>query len=215
LPVLAALLVLAGARPALAHKLSLFVVAEGKIIRGRAYLQGGGDAAGATVVLLDPQGRKLDQTTTDAQGRFQFEARRRCDYRVIVDSHDGHRAEETVRAASLPAELASLDQAAEPASPGHADSTQASSSPAVPAGSPADPLLVGEVRQLIFRVGNLAQQVEQLHESLVRQQATTRWRDVAGGIGYIVGLSGLAFYFLGVRRKERRGHAGAGTPVGK
>jgi nickel transport protein len=31
-----------------------------------------------------------------------------------------------------------------------------------------------------------------------------RWHDVLGGIGYIVGVAGIAFYFLGVRRKELR-----------
>ncbi|NQV23281.1 MAG: hypothetical protein HQ518_02845, partial [Rhodopirellula sp.] len=37
---------------------------------------------------------------------------------------------------------------------------------------------------------------EELREEL-------RWQDIIGGVGYILGLMGIVFYFLGVRRGDR------------
>ena len=44
---------------------------------------------------------------------------------------------------------------------------------------------------------DIRQKLDDLREQL--------WlRDVLGGLGYIVGITGIAFYFLGVRRKESK-----------
>lgn len=51
--------------------------------------------------------------------------------------------------------------------------------------------------------------LEAIHNRLIRLQQRLdeyeqkiRLRDVLGGIGYIVGIAGIAFYFLGVRRRR-------------
>jgi len=51
-------------------------------------------------------------------------------------------------------------------------------------------------RSVAMRVRPLARELKEFKEEV-------RFRDVLGGIGYIVGLAGLAFYFLGVRRRDR------------
>ncbi len=49
--------------------------------------------------------------------------------------------------------------------------------------------------------------LEGIRHDLVRLRKQLWLRDVLGGLGYILGIAGIAFYFLGVRRKqsERRG----------
>ena len=74
--------------------------------------------------------------------------------------------------------------------------------PASPANE-ADPAAPGG-ESLDTRVEALTRQIVQLRKQLDDYEQKTRWRDVLGGIGYILGLMGVAFYFLGVRRKEKR-----------
>ena len=44
------------------------------------------------------------------------------------------------------------------------------------------------------------EQVRPLREQLEAYEEKVRARDVIGGIGYILGAAGIAFYFLGVRK---------------
>ena len=78
--------------------------------------------------------------------------------------------------------------------------------PAEPASGPPAPPVSGNVRpaedpQLAAQVQTLVQQIGQLQVQLAEAGQKTRLQDILGGIGYILGLMGLTFYFLGVRRK--------------
>jgi len=48
----------------------------------------------------------------------------------------------------------------------------------------------------------LHEQIEELHEQLKAHDEHVRLTDVIGGIGYIVGITGIAYYYLGGRRKK-------------
>ena len=50
---------------------------------------------------------------------------------------------------------------------------------------------------------DLSRQVAALRRELNQLRAELRWQDVIGGIGYILGLMGLTFYFLGVQKRDR------------
>jgi nickel transport protein len=47
------------------------------------------------------------------------------------------------------------------------------------------------------RIRPLVREIRDLREEV-------RFHDILGGIGYIMGLAGLAFYFLGVRKRRDR-----------
>jgi len=179
------------AAPAAAHKLFVFASAEGATIHGEAYFQGGAPARGLAVTAFDPQGAELARTTTDDQGEFTLTAEFRCDHRLVVETPDGHGAEFTLRAGQLPADLPPRDEAAGPPHPQdehpHAH-IEHSHHP--PSSEPSEELRA------------LRADVAALQEQLTRYENRTRLRDVLGGIGYILGLAGIAFYFLGVRRKQ-------------
>jgi nickel transport protein len=179
-----AALVLLCAAPALAHRIHLFA-SGGTVIEGSAYFSGGGALASATVRVTAPNGVRLGEVRTDAAGRFTFRPAHRCDHVFVVEMGDGHRAECTVPAAELPSDLPSLPGAPPPP-------------PAEPSGQPepADP----SARELERAV---ARAVRPLREQIDRLEHRLRFRDVLGGLGYIAGLTGLAFYVLAVRRNAR------------
>ena len=188
LMVLAAWLVL-GARPAHAHKLSLFAAAEGATIRGYAYFVGGGRPRAVTVEIHTPTGERLGAAKTDDKGEFSFTAATRCDHVLTVDAGDGHGASFIVKADELPDGLPVLG-----AGPGAA-------APSAPApGPPAD------THNAIARA--VGKQVRPLREQLDKLENTLRLRDILGGLGYIVGVTGLWLYVAARRRVGRSGRTG-------
>ena len=50
----------------------------------------------------------------------------------------------------------------------------------------------------------VSKRVRPLERELKDLKNEIRFHDILGGIGYIVGAMGIAFYFLGVLRKEKR-----------
>ena len=51
----------------------------------------------------------------------------------------------------------------------------------------------------------IRRRLDELSSQLQTYEQTVRWRDVLGGIGFIFGMAGVAFYFLGVLRLQKRG----------
>jgi nickel transport protein len=203
-------LVAASAAPAAAHKLILFASVEGATIHGKAYFQGGAPARGLAVTAFDPQGAELAQTTTDDRGEFTMEAQFGCNHRLVVETPDGHGAEFPLKAEQLPADLPPPpDEAAGSARPGgeHSHSHPGHSHPHgehshshPPPREPATSKSAGAGPSDELRA--LRADVAALQEQLTRYENRMRLRDILGGIGYILGLAGIAFYFLGVRRKD-------------
>lgn len=169
------------ATPVLGHQIHVVAHARGAMIQGEAYFRGKIPARNVKVTALDPAGRIIGQTRTDEQGKFTLEAKYRCEHRLIVDTGDGHGAECTVAAGQLPDSL-----------PTRSPATHAHLSPNEGRRSPADNQQLEVIRA----------EVAALRDELKQYEQRTRIRDVLGGIGYIFGLSGIVFYFLGVRRKR-------------
>ena len=205
---IAVVCILGTASPAAAHKASVFAAVQGKVISGEAYFRDGSPFRNAKVTVFDPAGAKLGETKTDAEGKFSFEPRRRCDHRLVVDGGEGHAAEYTVRAEELPSDLSGGNAPA--AKPGPAQppsTTQAAQPPSSAPNTPAQPRAAAPqaapgMAELHGELEALEKQIVQLRRDLAARDDSTRLRDVLGGIGYILGLMGLAFYFLGARRKK-------------
>jgi nickel transport protein len=166
---LAAVLVLA-ASPAAAHRLMVFATAQGAVVDGYAYLSDGSRPAGAAITV-EAGGTVTTHLTTDADGGFRFTAERRLDHRIVA-TLDGHQGEWTVHAAELPAAL--------PAGP----------AATAPPTTVAAPRPNGDLEAVVERA--VARQTAPLRAELQTWRAEARWHDVAGGLGWIVGLAGLA-----------------------
>lgn len=189
-------LVLLAALPASAHRLKVFATAEGRKISGYAYFPGGGRAVRVPVLATGPGGEELGRTTTDEKGCFSLEAKWRCDHTLVVETPDGHKATYRVEAAELPSDLPPLGGAGRQGAPrpqGHG--TGEKGQPQVAAG----PVKSGQVLEdAVARA--VARELRPLREQLERYEAKRRLHDIIGGIGYILGISGVAFYLLARRR---------------
>ena len=180
--------------PAQAHRLNVFASTDGAVIRGSVYFQGMTAASKAPVTVLDPEGALIAQMVADDAGRFAFEAARRVDHHIVADLSDGHRATFVVPAAQLPPSLPA------PSLPAPAEAnngaTATTGAEATPQAEPSAAAIEAIVEAAVARhVGPLREQIAAYEDKI-------RWRDVLGGIGYIVGMTGLAFYFLARRRTE-------------
>lgn len=223
--------------PAWAHKIYLHAEAVGQKIQGRAYFRGGAPAQETKLEVFLPDGRKLLQTKTDANGEFSFQAPVRCDYRLVVDTGDGHGAETILPGADLPESLPPLEKASLPPpektslvpsekgplppeekvsrpsgkeSPGasgrqvasESKTEQSAQEKGQPPGNPE------QWRQWIEEA--VHRQLQPLARKIEHMEDRIRWSDVLGGIGYIIGLTGMGFYLLGMRKD---GPASVQTPT--
>lgn len=179
--------------PALAHKLKLFATARGPEISGYAYFSGGDRARGAALTVTAPDGTVLFAGATGDDGTFRFTAARRVDHVLAVDSGDGHQTRITLAADTLPSSL--------PGGAGEGGSVAAAAAPVpAPMAAPAS-LPSAELQAMIEEA--VARQVRPLREQLDAYQDQVRWHDVAGGIGTIIGLAGLAFGLTRGRKGRR------------
>lgn len=175
-------LLLLAAPPAWAHKLKVFAAAEGAQIVGTAYFAGGGKAQNSAGRLLAADGLVVAEFHTGEDGAFRLGVSSRQDYRISIDSGDGHVAEAHVAAAELPESL--------PAS----GTTVAAPVQAVAAAQPApatDAVELAVARQVL----PLRQQIDALEER-------TRFSDIMGGIGTIFGICGL-YAWIASRRNRK------------
>lgn len=181
---------LAAAAPAAAHKMRLFATAEGSLVSGYGYFSGG-DRAQDVVVTAEAGGAVVHSGVTAEDGTFSFTATLRADHLIRLDAGDGHAASFTLRAAELPESLPTPEPRTGGETPG----------PVKAAAPPA--LDDARLAELVERA--VARQVRPLREQLDAYEQTTRWRDAVGGIGFIVGLAGLAY---GLASRKREGRSG-------
>lgn len=184
------------AAPVHAHKLNVFAAAKGNVISGHVYESGGERVSDALVSITGPHGVDLGKVRTDKNGEFSFTARYRCDHTFIVSTTDGHGARFTVKAGELPATL--------PMPPaGKHGHSHARSKPHDHGDEPHGHGSTSDVQEAVSRaIRPLREQIDELQHKIF-------WHDVLGGIGYILGLMGITFYFLGAR-KLQEGRANSG-----
>lgn len=237
----AAVLVGVNAETAWAHSLHVFANVEGATIQGEAYFRGRLPVKNAAVRVLDPDGRPLARTTTNEQGRFTLPIARACDHRIIVETADGHAGEFVIARSELPGAAAdALGSSPPPSVPTDGRATPsppsdpaavatgpsgASETTGAPASTPGAAMSPGSLpggsgpALSASRLEAIERQVIELRREVDRHEQRTRLRDILGGIGYILGLAGVASYVAarrraGARTLGRRGTApdGSETP---
>lgn len=218
------LLLLGQANPALAHRVNIFAWVEGGTIRCESSFSSGNPARDAKVTAtLAGSGTVMGTAVTDAKGRCALpitpELRAaKTDLVIEVQAGEGHRntwpmpAEEylaapvveggaspAAAAASPAPTLAATKQAATDTAP--AQDTPKPAAPAPSAAGPSTSTAVDEAALRRIVAEAVAEQVAPLRHSLAAMQSGgPRMADVAGGIGYIVGLAGIALWARSRRR---------------
>lgn len=200
-------LVLAGT-PAMAHRLNVFAWPESGTVATQSRFSGGSSARGALVsVRLASGGQTLLTGKTDEKGIFRFAPPREAlaansGVIVVVRAGEGHQNSWPVSIEDLRTATASPTPAASAAV--HAESKSADTKPLAPAKAEEKiSLTAGELEALVDRAMNkrLAPLEMKLAQAL---NPDPTWRDIAGGLGWFVGLGGIAA-FLGSRKKKTSG----------
>jgi nickel transport protein len=186
---------------ALGHDIRMSARVEGRRIVGKVYVRGGGAVAGATVTALDPDRRELASTQTDREGLFSLPIRMRCDHRLLADVGDGHGAEYVIKASLLPEDLPAADDAPGAAAP---QTRQPPAAEDASAGTPADTQTqpAAKAAEGAEAVKQLRAEIDELRQQLDQYRQRVRLLDVLGGVGYILGLTGIAYYWLSLRRNR-------------
>ncbi len=160
-----------------AHRLRIFAAPEGKHIRGSVYFSGGGKGKNIAV-NVSYNGVKLTEVTTDKSGEFSFTPKTDGKYTFIVDSGGGHSARTEVTFGNITV-------------------VKKSKSPS-PVKHTAKIKNTGELRKIVAE--EVSKGLFPLREQLNSYEDRVRFRDILGGIGYIIGIAGL-YAWLKSRKK--------------
>lgn len=169
------------ASPAYGHKVTIFAYAEEGLIKTESRFSGGRPARNCNVTVQSlPDQTLVASGQSDEQGFFAFPLpAKAADLDIIIICGDGHRGSWRLEAQEyLPAE-------AQPAPHLHESPDQAAS------------LVSGDQEAVLRHI--IAEEVEKKVAPLRRDLARlavqkTSVADILGGIGYILGLAGLASY---------------------
>jgi nickel transport protein len=166
-----------------AHKVTVFAWVEGDTIHTESKFSGGKLVQGGKIEVFDQQGNKLLEGTTDERGGFSFPVPLRAELKIVLVAGSGHSNHWIVRAEELGGGMA-----------GDASPAPAKSQEQTAAGSADVSVCACPDTRQIERIVQLS--LDQKLAPLKAQLADPAWglRDILGGVGYILGLMGLASY---------------------
>lgn len=177
--------------PAFAHKVIASVYPSGDVIEGDIGFSNGDMAFDVVVEVFDAAGNKLGETKTNADGVFTYKPTQRVPLVFRANLGAGHVAEVRMRADELPGVEVTGSSAASTANDKPAAGPVASANVDVAA-------LMAEQRKMIDEA--VQRQVTPLRREIMAYQEKTNLQAILGGIGYILGLFGIGFYFAGRRK---------------
>ena len=190
---------------AMAHKVSVFAWVEGNTVYVESKFLGGKRPKGAKVTVTDDAGNTVNEGITDDQGFYQFKIPAKKDLKIILYAGAGHQGEWLITKDELgavaPVAIESYvmveDRAlvSKPASVIKRDDTGC--------------LSPQEIENLIQRA--IHETLGKDRESIGRIRAMVEnqgpdFRDILGGIGYILGLVGLGAYIASRKRNITLSH---------
>lgn len=177
--------------PALAHKVIFGVFPSGDLIEGELGFSNGDMAVDQLVEVFDQSGEKLGEATTDADGFFVYQPSDAITHVFRADLGAGHVGE-----VEMPADevgeilgIAAEEEALREAAPVVSDS--AVGSVTVAALTLEEKLAIAEI---------VRDEIRPLRREITAYKEHNNLQTILGGLGYIVGLFGVGFYFA-ARRK--------------
>ena len=164
--------------PVSAHRVTVFAWVEGDLVHVEGKFAGGKRVKEGKVTVFDLQGNPLLEGRTNGMGKFSFKAPKKRPLKIALDAGMGHRAQWT------------LDSEDMQQTPLERDETVAA----------REPDTAPDIIQLAVETAldkKLRPIIKMLGESQNREISL---RDILGGLGYILGLMGIAAYFHYRRR---------------
>lgn len=186
--------------PALAHRVSIFAWVQGHTVHTQSKFMGGKRPDKALVEIFDETGNLLLKGETDAQGLFSFQAPKISDMQIVLTAGMGHRAVWALSREDF------LETTAESHTNARSDIVPPGESNAFDLKmsktyrSPENGLSATEISTLVE--ATLDRKLKPLMDRITAlDEKRISMSDILGGMGYIVGLVGLAAY-VQYRRKR-------------
>jgi nickel transport protein len=171
-----------------AHRVNIFAWVKGDTVLVECKYPDGREVYEGVIRVLDSAGKELLNGKTNTKGEFSFKVPKQDDLTIVLEAGMGHRADWPLSKQDLaPAGESAVSSApapkAEAPPPAAKESAPGAASP-LPAG--IDQAIE---KALDKKLAPVLRMLAEMHEQKVRLT------DVLGGIGYIIGLVGVAAYF--------------------
>ncbi len=191
--------------PAFAHKVTIFAWVDGDTIHTQSKFSGGKRVKGGPVAVLDSEGNELLEGKTDENGMFSFKIPQRTELKVVLKASMGHLAEWKIPAEEITGSGSESNTPETVEKASDKTSTGTGSESIKTDVEVLKPTIAGPGRKEIEEIidasldKKLAPIYDMLANTFDRGPGLT---EIMGGIGYIIGLVGVALYFSNRRRKE-------------
>lgn len=174
---------------AFAHKVNVFAYVEGEKIYTESYFNNGKKCIDSKIEVFDNQGNKLLEGLTDKEGEFSFEVPLEDEnLKIVLTASMGHRAEYSISADEIRGSVGLIkEENEEPVSI------------VFPETSSVD---LKEIQSIIE--DTLDEKLKPIMREIIEIKKSQEDRisptEIIGGIGYIIGIFGIAAYFLSRKR---------------
>jgi nickel transport protein len=206
--------------PAGAHKVNVFAYVQGDSVLVEGYFSKNSKAQDCDVYVFDEQGKKLSQGKTDEKGMYAFGLADVPAFtgglKIVLEAGMGHKAEYSLDAGEIPgagktdanaqkqAKDAKPQDQVKDTKPGQAVATSL-----VPAASAQ---VIDQATLTAALETVLEQKLAPITRALGKQEKLLleekfggpKMTDIIGGIGWIVGMVGLAAFFWGRNRDSQK-----------
>jgi nickel transport protein len=189
--------------PSNAHGIYVFAWVAGDTVYVESKFSGGKKVNSGKIIVTDSRGAELLRGTTNDQGEFSFKVPKRTELKIVLLAGAGHRAEWTIP-------VSEIDRSDNKAVPIQAKKTETGPIGALQSKPETDRAeKMGALSQLTEK--DLQSAVEAALEKKLKpvmkmlaesKQRGPTVKDIFSGIGYIIGLAGIAAY-ISSRKKNK------------
>ncbi len=173
---------------ALAHKVVASGWTDGQDIEGEVGFSNGDMAKNGTKVdVFDENENKIGETTVIEDGLFRFTPTQAILHKFVANLGAGHVAQFTMTVDELPENLASTTP----------QSTTKTSNPVTAVPQTALP---NDIAKIVAKA--VRKEVQPLRKEIASYKEKNDLQSILGGIGYILGLTGIVFYIMARRREK-------------
>ena len=195
---------------AAAHRVTIFGWIEGGTVFTESQYPDGKRVKNGKILVYNGENKELLTGTTSDNGEFSFKIPEASALRVVIQAGMGHQGEWTFSEQEIRASFGGTANAGKiepsgpelPAVPANAASVAASTAPAVPLPQTPAPDLKDLEEMMERVVDKKLQPITRMLAQMEQKGPTTK--DIFGGIGYILGLAGVAAYFLSRKNQTKK-----------
>lgn len=177
-----------------AHKVIASVFPSGSDVEGEVGFSNGDMAADTLVEVFDPQGNKIDEVKTDADGFFVYTPTGKVDLVFRADLGAGHVAEASFAIAELTEVPSGVSQES-------GVSALVSNGMNTNAVGDAGRAITREQEELIASI--VRDELRPLRREITAYKEKNDLQSILGGIGYIFGFFGIAYYLAARRMRAK------------